>query len=350
MDIRHDARKLDVAGKLDLRRRVVHAVSNGELSKAKAARVFGVSRTSVHEWMKLYRAYGEDGLVPKRPGRSKGGGYLQGWQAGVIVNIIKDRTPDQLKMPFALWTREAVRDLIYEKFGIWYAVRSVGDLLARWGFTAQKPQKRAYERDDERVRQWLETDYPRLRERAKREGAEIYWEDETGLRSDHFVGRSYAPRGQTPTVESTGKRFGCNIISAVSNKGTLRFRVFEGSFTQEVMIDFLARLVRDAERKVIVIADGHPVHRGKKLNRWLEKHQDECELVLLPPYAPELNPDEVLNQDLKANVFSAARPATKAQMIHQTRSYLASTQKRPDVVQSFFHETHVAYAAETLST
>ena len=345
MDDKHDARKLDAVGKEDLRRRVVHAVINEGMSKSEAAKIFGVSRTSVHHWVDLYLEEGDDGLVPKRPGRRKGGGYLAGWQAGAIVNIITDRTPDQLKLPFALWTREAVRDLIYEKYGIWYALRSVGDLLERWGFTAQKPQRRAPERDDEAVRRWLEEEYPKLRRRAKRENAEIYWEDETGLRSDHLVGRSDAPRGQTPTVETTGRRFGCNIISAMSNKGTLRFRVFAGGFNQRVMIDFLARLIRDADRKVIVIADGHPAHKGRKLKRWLADHADECELVLLPAYAPELNPDEVLNQDLKANVFASGRPSTKAQMIQQTRSYLASTQKRPDVVQSFFEETHVAYAA-----
>ena len=121
--------------------------------------------------------------------------------------------------------------------------------------------------------------------------------------------------------------------------------MFEGGFNQRVMIDFLARLIRDAERKVIVIADGHPAHKGAKLKRWLAKHVEECELVLLPPYAPELNPDEVVNQDLKANVFSSGRPDTKDEMMRQTRSYLASTQRRPDVVQSFFEETHVAYAA-----
>jgi len=346
MNDKPDARKLDTFGKEDLRRRVVRAVVADGLSKSAAARVFGVSRTSVHAWVDLYREQGEEGLIPKRPGRRKGGGYLKGWQAGMIVNIIKDRTPDQLRLPFALWTREAVRDLIEQKFGIRYALRSVGDLLERWGFTAQKPQRRAYERDGEQIRRWLEEEYPKLRRRAKRENAEIYWEDETGLRSDHFVGRSYAPRGQTPTVRTTGRRFSCNIISAVSNKGTLRFRVFEGGFNQNVLIDFLARLVRDARRKVIVIADGHPAHKGRKLRRWLEKHREECELVFLPPYAPELNPDEVLNQDLKANVFAAGRPATRNQLLRRTRSRLASTQKRPDVVRSFFEETHVAYAAE----
>lgn len=346
MNTKQDARKLDVIGKEDLRRRTVRAVIQEGLSKAEAARVFGVSRTSVHWWIDLYSESGEDGLTPKRPGRPKCGGRLKGWQAATIVNIIKDHCPDQLKMPFALWTREAVRDLIHMRFGIRYSVGMVGRLLRRWGFTPQKPVRRAYERNDERIRNWLKRKYPALRRRAKREKAEIYWEDETGLRSDHLAGRSYSPRGATPVIRSTGNRFGCNIISAVNNLGKMRFRVFNGSFTQSVMIDFLDRLIRDAKRKVIVIADGHPAHKGRRVKEWLKMHASQCELVLLPGYAPELNPDELLNQDLKSNVFSSGRPRTRDELVAQTRSYLKATQKRPDIVRAYFQEAHVNYAAE----
>jgi transposase len=346
MNTKQDARKLDLIGKEDLRRRTVRAVIQEGLSKAEAARVFGVSRTSVHWWIDLYQESGEDGLTPKRPGRPKCGGRLKGWQAATIVNIIKDRCPDQLKMPFALWTREAVRDLIHMRFGIRYSVGMVGRLLRRWGFTPQKPVRRAYERNDERIRNWLKRKYPALRRRAKREKAEIYWEDETGLRSDHLAGRSYSPRGATPVIRSTGNRFGCNIISAVNNLGKMRFRVFNGSFTQSVMIDFLDRLIRDAKRKVIVIADGHPAHKGRRVKEWLKTYASQCELVLLPGYAPELNPDELLNQDLKSNVFSSGRPRTRDELVAQTRSYLKATQKRPDIVRAYFQEAHVNYAAE----
>jgi transposase len=345
METKQDARKLNVAGKEDLHRRVVRAVLDQKLSKTEAARLFGVSRTSVHYWVEAYRTDGERGLTPKRPGRSKGGGQLKGWQAATIVNIIKDKCPDQLKLPFALWTREAVRDVIQRRFGIRYSLSMIGKLLRRWGFTPQKPVTRAYERNNDRIREWLEVEYPAIRRRAKRENAEIYWEDETGLRSDHLVGRSYSPRGETPVIRSTGKRFGCNIISAVNNLGKMRFRVFEGSFTQSVMIDFLERLVRDAKRKVIVITDGHPTHKGKRLKQWLKEHAEQCELVLLPGYAPELNPDELLNQDLKSNVFAAGRPLNRETLKAQTRSYLASTQKRPDIIRAYFQEPHVHYAA-----
>ena len=347
MNTNQDARKLDLIGKEDLRRRTVRAVIEQDMSKAEAARVFGVSRTSVHWWLSLYHKYGDDGLTPKRPGRPKCGGRLQGWQAATIVNLIKDHCPEQLKMPFALWTREAVRDLIHMRFGIQYSPGMVGRLLRRWGFTPQKPVTRAYERNDNRIHAWLKRKYPALRRRAKRENAEIYWEDETGLRSDHLVGRSYSPRGHTPVIRNTGNRFGCNIISAVNNLGKMRFRVFKGSFNQWVMIDFLERLVRDAKRKVIVIVDGHPAHKGKRVTPWLKENALQCELVLLPGYAPELNPDELLNQDLKSNVFSSGRPRTRDELVAQTRSYLRATQKRPDIVRAYFQEAHVNYAAES---
>lgn len=345
METRHDARKLGWVGKEDLRRRVVRAVRVQGLGKSEAARVFGISRTSVHTWVDLYESRGQDGLTPMRPGRPRGGGQLKGWQAATIVNLIKDRCPEQLKLPFALWTREAVRDLIEMKFGIRYSLGMVGRLLRHWGFTPQKPMTRAYERDDEAIRHWLTHEYSALRRRAKREKAEIYWEDEMGLRSDHVAGRSYSPRGRTPVIQNTGKRFGCNVISAVNNMGKMRFRVFRGSFTQSVMIDFLERLIRDAKRKIMVIADGHPAHKGRRVRAWLKAHAGQCELVLLPGYAPELNPDELLNQDVKSNVFSSGRPRTRDELIDQTRSYLKGTQSRPDIVRAYFQEPNVHYAA-----
>jgi transposase len=340
-----DARSLSLVAKEDLRRRVVQSVVDYGVSKAATARVCGVSRTSVHTWVALFEKSGDRGLTPKRPGRPRGDGRLKSYQAATIVNIIKDRCPDQLKLPFALWTREAVRDLIESRCGVHYSLSMVGNLLRRWGFTAQRPVTRAYERDDGAIRHWLRYKYPALRRRAKREKAEIYWEDETGLRSDHLAGRSYSPRGETPVIRNTGKRFGCNIASAVNNLGKMRFMVFKGSFTQTTMIDFLRRLVTDAKRKVIVITDGHPAHKGRRVRQWLKERAARCELVLLPAYAPELNPDELLNQDLKSNVFSMGRPRTREELISQTRSYLRATQKRPDIVRAYFQESHVNYAA-----
>jgi transposase len=344
MNTKQDARKLDLYGKEDLRRRVIQAVTIENVSVTQAARLFGVSRTSVFNWCKLYRNGGEDALTPKRPGRPKGGGQLSPKQAAKIRAMIRDRTPDQLKFPFALWTREAVRELIKKLFGVDYSLNMVGVLLADWGFTPQKPVVRSLERNDEAIRKWLEVDYPKIKKRAKREKAEIYWEDETGLRSDHQTGRTYSPAGKTPIIRGTGKRFSCNIISAINNRGRMRFQVFKGGFNQLKMIDFLERLIRYAGHKVIVIADGHPAHRGRKLKSWLEQRPSQIELITLPGYAPKLNPDEMLNQDLKRGVFKTRRPHTQGEMISQTRTFLRATQKQVERVRSYFREAHVAYA------
>ncbi len=344
MNTKHDARKLDLIGKLDLRQRVVQSVKVQGVGPGKAARIFGVSRTSVNSWCKLYDSEGVDGLVPRRPGRPKGGGQLTAKQAAKIQRLIRDKNPDQLKFPFALWTREAVRDLIKQQFGIVYSINMVGVLLKQWGFTPQKPIVRALERNDEAIRAWVDQEYPKIRRRAKQENAEIYWEDETGLRSDHQVGRSYAPSGETPVIRGTGARFSCNIISAINNRGKMRFQVFKGGFNQDKMIEFLNRLIHDAKRKVIVIADGHPAHRGKKLKAWLADRANKIELIIMPGYAPELNPDELLNQDLKRGVFKSKRPKNSGELIEQTRTFLRATQKQPKRVQSYFREANVAYA------
>jgi transposase len=235
--------------------------------------------------------------------------------------------------------------LIADRFGINVSVWTVGRYLRKWGFTPQKPLRRAYEQDPEAVRRWLEVEYPAIRRRAKRRKAEIYWADEMGVRSDHQVGRSYGRRGCTPEVRGTGKRFGCNMISAVTNRGGLSFMIFGGRFNSSVMIDFLRRLLRQASGRVVTIVDGHPVHRSRKLKAWVAERSDQLELYYLPGYSPELNPDELLNQDVKSNAVGRLRPRDQTEMIGNVRSYLWSTQRRPGIVRNYFQEEHVRYAA-----
>jgi len=292
------------------------------MSQVKAAEVFGVTRQAVGKWLKAYREGGEDALAAKAQGRPKGGARLQGWQAATIVNLIKDRDPEQLKLPFVLWTREAVRSLIRRKFAIKVSLVTVGRYLARWGFTPQKPVRRAYERDDAAVQRWLEEEYPAIRKAAKREKALIYWADEMGLRSDHQTGRSYAPKGRTPAIPGTGQRFGCNVLSALTNRGHLDFMVFKKGFSASVFVRFLRRLVKQANRKVFLIADRHPVHRSRKVRQWLEQNAALMRLFFLPGYSPELNPDEMVNQDVKSNAVGRKRPRNQAQLMGAVRRYL----------------------------
>lgn len=339
-----DARTLPPKAQEDLRRRVIAAVRGG-MGKTEAARVFGVTRQSIHNWVNAVQDGGVSALRARQRGPKPGTRMLKPTQAATIVRIITASCPDQLRLPFALWTRDAVIELARRRFGVSLSLSTVGRYLRGWGLTPQKPMRRAYERDPVAVQRWLNEQYPAIARRAKREKAEIHWGDELGLRSDHQTGTSYSKRGVTPVIPGTGQRFGCNTISTVTNRGTLAFMVFTERFTARVMLRFLKRLVRHARRKVFLILDGHPVHRAAAVRRWIEQHADRIELFLLPSYSPDLNPDEFLNNDVKANALGRRRPADRHEMIRGVRAYLRSTQRQPNIVMRYFHAESVRYAA-----
>jgi transposase len=342
---KRDARLLSPEAQEDLRRRVVSAVLDQQLGPSEGARTFGVSRMSIYNWLGAVDKRGRSALSAHKRG-PKGGKQLAGHQAATLVRMIENRCPDQLRLPFALWTREAVGQLIRRRYGIPLSVWTVGRYLRDWGFTPQKPVRRAYERDPEAVARWLEREYPAIRRRAKAAGGGIYWGDQMGLRSDHQTGTSYGRRGCTPVIPGTGKRFGCSMMSAITNRGQLAFMVFRCRFTTKVMIVFLGRLVRHAGRKVFLIVDGHPVHRAKAVGRWLAEHGRHIEMFLLPGYSPDLNPDELLNNDVKSNAVGRERAKNQAELVGNVRSYLRSTQRQPQIVRNYFREEHVSYAAQ----
>lgn len=324
--------------------RAVRAVAGG-MRKTEACRVFGVSRQALHNWVVAFRQGGTAALKARKRGRPAGGGRLRPWQAAQIAKAVVHHHPEQLDLPGCLWTRDAVRELIERRYGIRYTPRHIGRFMKRWGFTPQKPARRAYERNPAEVRRWLEEEYPAILDLARREGAEIHWEDESGLRSDAAVGRTWGKRGKTPIVSVPGKRFGCNMISTVTNRGKLHFMIFEDRFNAGVFVDFLGRLIRHSPCKVFVIADGHPAHRSGKVKRFLELHSDRIRLFRLPGYSPELNPDEYLNHDTKIHVTGKKRPPDKTALKAALRSHLCRRQRQPHVVRNFFRHPAVRYAA-----
>jgi transposase len=306
----------------------------------------GLSRTGVFDICKRHEAAGAKALRDAPGGRAVGDGRrLSAAQEAEVRKLITDRTPDQLKMPYALWTRAAVAQLIEQRFGVRLAVRTMGLYLKRWGFTPQKPLRRAYERDPAAVERWKREEYPAIVKQAKAENAEIHWGDQLGARSDHQAGRSYGRRGVTPVIPGTGQRFRANMMSSITNRGHLCFLVFEGSFNAEVFIRFCRRLLRQRRRRIFLIVDGHSVHRSAAARHWLHANRQRIRMFFLPGYSPELNPDEYLNNDVKSNAIGRQRPADKPELIANLETYLRDTQRRPNIVRSYFQAEPVQYAA-----
>ena len=304
---------------------------------------------SVPTVMAAHRAYLAGGWAAvnvKPRGRKRGEGrQLTPAQEAAIRRLICDKTPDQLKMGFALWNRQAVVQLIEDRLGVQLPIRTVGEYLKRWGFTPQKPIKKAYEQRPAEVRKWLNEEYPQIAARAKTEGAEIHWGDETGLRSDDVRGRGYAPKGQTPVVRVNNKREGLSIISTVTNQGKVRWKVFDGAMNADILIDFFKRLIKDAKRKVFLILDNLKVHHARRVKDWLADHEEQIAVFYLPSYSPELNPDECLNADLKDGVTRRAPARSKGQLKKAAISHLRKLQKSPGRVRKYFEHKPVRYAA-----
>jgi transposase len=341
-----DTRSLSGAAQAALRNRAVQAVLDG-MTQAEAARVFGVHRNAVDRWIRRYREGGWAGLAEQRRGRRPGEQpALSGHQQQELIALVRESTPDQLGLAGFLWTRDAVAELLAQRYGVWLARTTVGGYLRGWGFSPQRPQRRALEQNPVAVARWLATEFPAICAQARREGGMVLWLDEMGVRSDAASGRSWAPVGRTPVIKGTGKRFRVNMISAISNQGLLRFRLFTGSFTGAVFIDFLRRLLRDCHgRKVHLIVDGHPVHRAKLVSAWVGRHAERIELHFLPGYSPELNPVELLNHDVKANAAGRRRPRSAGELREELHGYLRRRQRQPQVLVRFFDHPTTRYAA-----
>ena len=305
-----------------------------------------LGRSAVIRASQAYARGGWKAVPVSAGGRPKGSGrLLSPAEEQEIQWLIQDRTPDQLKMNYALWTRQAVSELIEVRTGVRLQVRTVGKYLKRWGYTPQKPLKKACEQSPAAVGKWLQETYPAIAKRARQEGAEIHWGDETGLRSDDVRGRGYAPKGQTPVLRINAKREGLSVISTVTNKGEMRWKVFSGALNANILIGFLARLVRQRKEKIFLILDNLRVHHSKSVKRWLADNTERIEVFYLPSYSPELNPDELLNADLKHRVTTAAPARTAKALTRTAVGSLRSIQKQPARIQSYFQHKDVNYAA-----
>jgi transposase len=305
-----DARTHSPEVQYEIRKQVIRLRKQGLPNKTVAQ---GVS-ISVYHASRIWQSYKKGGSKAIEPGtrgrRHKEKRTLTEDQEREIQRLIVDKTPDQLKFPFALWTRKAVQELILRRYTIDMPIRTVGMYLSRWGFTPQKPVKKAREQKPEAVEQWFKEEYPRIGRQAKKEKAEILWGDETGIQNEANRTHGYSPQGIKPVLKISSKKERISMISAINNEGKVRFMIYRESMTSSRLIGFMTRLIKDAGRKVYLILDNLKVHHSKDVAKWLEKKKDNIAVFHLPSYSPEINPDEYLNNDLKHRVHSGTQAKT----------------------------------------
>ena len=336
-----DARKFSRDAKEMLRISAIRRVVSGE-SPEEVAKGVGINRRQIYRWLSMYAVGGEEALKarPIKGAPSK----LSAKQVEKIAKIVREKNPQQLKFDYALWTLAMIRELIGLKFNVSLSEVSVGRLMKRLGFTPQRPLYRAWQQDPVLTKKWQETEYPKIAKRAKREGALIFFADEAGIRSDHHSGTTWAPKGETPVVKATGARFGMNMLSAVNANGHFRFMTVQGTVTATVFRDFLSRLISGVNQKIFLIVDGHPTHKAKLVKQFVADNKESIELFFLPPYSPELNPDELVWGNVKARVAKSA-PMTKDELVAEAKNALRRLLRLPQLVASFFLTPSCSYAA-----
>ena len=335
-----DGRKLDSKTMEEMRIRAVQCVQDGE-SPEIVIKALGFCRACIYNWLARYRAGGWHALkTGKRSGRPR---KLSGSQIAWIYRTLRDKDPQQLKFPFALWTREMVASIIKKQFGINLSVSSVGRLLRQLGSSCQKPLYRAYQQNSYAVTKWKKEVFPEIKKKAKKVGATIYFEDESGIRSDFHSGKTWAQKGSTPVVESTGARFRLNMIAAISTRSKMRFMVVKGTIQSEQVCDFLRRLMHNAENPVFLIWDGHPTHNSHKVKKCIESFDGQLEVFFLPSYSPELNPTEQVWNNVKDYGIGRKKIFGPDQLKSIVLRQLRKLQKLPAIVMAFFRHPDCVY-------
>ena len=339
-----DKRTLSPEAKEAMRITTAQSVVDGERSAAEAAADLGVAESAVYRWAKTLREGGVEALARKKaPGRAL---LLSPEQIDLVREIVVSTSPPFWHFPGVLWTRAMVADIVRRGYGVDYSLEGIGRLMRHeMGLSIQRPVRRAYEADAMRVERWLTSEYPGIVRRARDKRALIFFADEAGVRSDYHSGTTWAPVGDTPVVEGTGKRFGINLISAISASGELRWMEVTGRMTGEKFIGFYKRLIKDRDHPVYLIVDNHPTHTSEAVARFVASTKGKLELFFLPPYSPQLNPDELVWNQVKNHTTGRSAFHTVGQLRELAFACLRSLQRQPDKVMRFFHERHVRYAA-----
>jgi len=336
-----DGRTLSHEVSEHIRIMAVRRVREGE-RPSDVIRSYGLCRTTIYRWLRASRRGGEKALASRKaPGPAP---KLTPRQKRQVFRWINGKDPRQYGFDFGLWTRTIVQALVRERFGAELSVTAVGRMLAELQITPQKPLRRAYERDPAAIAKWVQEDYPRLRARARRRGAKIFFLDEAGIRSDCVLGRTWAPKGHTPEVATSGRRQAVNAISAVNGRGEFWYKVYTGGLNKDRFVAFLKSFMRGRRHPVMLIVDGHPAHRARIVRDYVQALKGKLEIYFLPGYAPELNPDEFVWNHLKKQGVSK-KPLRRGESLRaRVHADLEKIKRAPQLVRSFFCAPSVAYA------
>jgi transposase len=336
-----DGRKLTHSQGEYIRIQSVKAVREGKESPEDVMKTFGLHRSNIYKWLKIYDNQGYAGL---KSTKSKGPSpKMTVKQKQQLYNYLQ-KNPLQLKFDYALWTIEMIVELIQMKFDVQYSSVQVGRILKEIGFSQQKPLERAYQQDPEKVDKWLKTAYPLIKKEAKKEKREIYFSDEAGFHATAQYGSTWAPKGQTPILKTTGQRQKVNCISAINNQGKLRFMLYDEKFTAAVFIRFLKQLMHKQKGNITIIVDGHRTHFTKAVKEYIIFQKGKLKLYQLPPYSPELNPDELVWNNTKQKVAKRKHNKTGATFTQVVKDTMVELQRNKNMVASFFYEKNVCYA------
>lgn len=342
-------RKLSPKEQEQLRLRIIRTAKknlkpNGKPNVTLVAEICECSNGHVSTTWKKYSKDGVSAVKAVKMGRPKNSGYLTPEQQKQIRKMIVDKCPEQLKLKGFLWNRQSVCDLVYRLFKVTITVQGMSKYLKKWGFTPQRPTKRHYKQNPVEIQKWLDEKYPAIKSRANEEDAEIMWCDETGCQNESNYVKGWAPKAQTPILPISTEKLRINMISAISNKGKLRFMFYEDSMNATIFITFLERLIKGADRKIFLIVDNLKAHHAVLVKEWLEKHKSKIEIFYLPPYAPEYNPDEYLNGEIKRSMANRGYSTSIKELESKARSIVKTIQCNTEKVVNYFKAKHVRYA------
>ena len=344
---RTDGRALSRTALEERQRTIIRMKENGKCATEISAATGCSIKTVYSLWTKYLRCTNKKSFftIRARGNKTGNGRTLTVPQEHKIKKIITDKYPDQLRFDFALWTREAVRLLIKKVCGVDMPIRTVGEYLRRWGFTPQRPIKHSCKRDELRIKKWLKNEYPAIKRKAGREKAAIYWGDETTIEASDIRGRGYAPQGRTPVVKNTMVKVSVSMISAITNQGKVFFKLHSGTIDAEKFLDFVKRLIRHKREKIVLILDNAKVHHSRLLTDWLEANRKKIEFFFIPPYSPDLNPDEHINADVKHGVGSRVPRKTVESLSEATAEHMNMLKRTPSRIRAYFLDKNISYAS-----